>query len=156
MLAAQTIMPDEKETRMARDGGEKLASLFAGANDAPLRLCAGNDMEMEMLLPRPVALLLLGVLEEMGKGGGVSVTLAPARREFSTQQAADFLMVSRPYLIEELLEKGKIPFRKVGNRRRIRSEDLFRYRAEEEQEIARRETVMRELMAETERLGLYK
>ena len=79
-----------------------------------------------------------------------------APQEVSTQQAADFLMVSRSFLIEELLEKGVIPYRKVGNRRRIRYEDLRRYRQEEEREIARREQVMRELMAETERLGLYR
>ncbi len=90
----------------------------------------------------------------MGQGNGV--TLTPVQKELTTQQAADFLMVSRPFLIEELLEKGKIPFRKVGNRRRIRYADLLHYRQQEEQEIARREQLMRELMAETERLGLYK
>ena len=64
-------------------------------------------------------------------------------------------MISRPFLIEELLEKGKIPYRKVGNRRRIRHDALLRYREEEELEIARREKVMQELIAETELLGVY-
>lgn len=74
------------------------------------------------------------------------------QKDYTTQQAADFLRVSRSYLIEELLEKGKIPYRKVAARRRVRYEDLLQYREEEEREIARREKVMRELMAETERL----
>lgn len=94
------------------------------------------------------------MLQELGRGNGVTIT--PVPKEYTTQQAADFLRVSRPYLIEELLEKGKIPYRKVGNRRRVRYDDLQRYRDAEEQEIARRETVMLELMAETERLGLYR
>jgi excisionase family DNA binding protein len=98
--------------------------------------------------------LLLNALAEMGKGNGVTIT--PVQKEFTTQQAADFLRVSRPYLIEELLYKGVLPYRKVGNRRRIRREDLLRYQEAEEAEIARREAVMRELMAETERLSLYR
>ena len=108
---------------------------------------------MELLLPFPAIRLLLDVLQEMGKGNGVTIT--PVRKEVTTQQAADFLMVSRPYLIEELLNKGVIPYRKVGNRRRVRTEDLIRYQDAEQVEIARRKQVMLELMAETERLGLY-
>ena len=60
------------------------------------------------------------------------MTITPLQKEFTTQQAADFLMVSRPYLIEELLDKGVLPYRKVGNRRRIRDEDLLRYKETEE------------------------
>jgi len=41
-------------------------------------------------------------------------------------------MVSRPFLISELLDKGKIPYRRVGNRRCIRCADVMRYRIAEE------------------------
>lgn len=152
--STETILPTEQESRLARESGEHLAALISQEGSAHLHIHTANDQETVLSLPQPVVRLLLGTLREMGQGNGV--TLTPIQKELTTQQAAAFLMVSRPFLIEELLEKGKIPFRKVGNRRRIRYADLLRYRQEEEQEIARREQVMLELMAETERLGLYK
>lgn len=148
-----TILPTEQEARIARESGERLAPLVAGKEKTQLHVRA-NDPETDLPLPAPVARLLLNVLQEIGKGHGVTIT--PVQRELTTQQAAEFLAVSRPYLIEELLDKNALPYRKVGNRRRIRYEDLLRYREAEEREIARREKVMQELMEETERLGLYK
>ena len=90
----------------------------------------------------------------MGKGNGATIT--PVQNKVTTQQAADFLMVSRPYLIDDLLEKGKIQYHKVGNRRRVRTEDLISFQESEQLEIARRNQAMLELMQETECLGLYK
>lgn len=84
-----------------------------------------------------------------------SQTVIPTQKELTTQQSADFSKVSHSFFLRELLETGEIPSHKVGNRRHIRYDDLARYREAEEQEIARRESVMRELVAETERLGLY-
>ena len=123
----------------------------------PLYIHAADAQEQALSLPLTIVRLLLGALKEMGQGNGV--TLIPVLKELTTQQAADFLLVSRPFLIEELLNTGKIPYCKVGNRRRIRYTDLLHYQHyqhQEEQEIARQEQVMLELVAETERLVLYR
>ena len=152
--AVETIVPTDQDARQAREFSTLLAPFATREGAAYLHFSGSNNQEMQMTLSVPLVRVLLSVLHEMGKGNSVRIT--PIQKEFTTQQAADFLTVSRPYLIEELLDKGVLPYRKVGNRRRIRVEDLVRYKEAEEQEIARRETVMRELMAETERLGLYK
>jgi excisionase family DNA binding protein len=157
-MTTDTIIPTEQDALLARESGERLAALISKprtSRDGSLRLRVPNasNTETELDLPQPAVRILLDALKEMGQGNGVSLT--SVQSELTTQQAADYLRVSRPFLIEELLEKGKIPFRKVGNRRRLRFADLLAYRQAEDAEIARRSRAVMELMAETERLGLY-
>lgn len=74
-----------------------------------------------------------------------------AGREVTTQQAADLLNVSRQYLLRLLDEKG-IPFRKTGQHRRLRSEDVLEFRAKRDK--ARR-AGLRELSRMTQKFGGY-
>ena len=63
---------------------------------------------------------------------GVAVSVVPANTDLTTQQAADLLGVSRPYLIAKVLQPdGSVPFRTVGRHRRIRFSDLDSYRRED-------------------------
>ena len=82
-----------------------------------------NDQDVQ--LSPAVTEILAKTLMFIAQGKNVIVTPEPT--EFSTQQAADFLKVSRPFLVK-LLEKGEIPFRKVGRHRRVRFEDLASYK----------------------------
>ena len=81
----------------------------------------------------------------------VSVTLIPVKAELSTQQAANLLNVSRPYLIK-LLESKEIPHHKVGKHRRILAQDLYKYKADID---AKRSQSLEELTALSEELDLY-
>jgi len=64
---------------------------------------------------------------------GIVVSIVPANSELTTQQAADLLGVSRPYLTDKVLAPaGPRSFRRVGRHRRIRFSDLDSYRREDE------------------------
>jgi excisionase family DNA binding protein len=82
---------------------------------------------------------------------GERITLAPVTKDLSTQEAADLLGISRPYLIK-LLDSGEIPYTKTGRNRRVRFGDVNNYRGKRDAE--RRER-LRNLIRQTEELGLY-
>lgn len=77
-------------------------------------------------LPDPIFFLLERVAEVLARGD--SITVVPIGKALTTQQAADLLNVSRQYLVR-LLEEEKIPFTKTGKHRRLRIEDVLRFKA---------------------------
>lgn len=77
----------------------------------------------------------------------------PPETELTTQKAADFMKVSRPYFVK-LLESGEIPFRLVGPRRRVRFSDLLIYMDQAQRESHRHEG-LDELVAEAQKLNMY-
>jgi len=92
-------------------------------NVVKLRL---QESEESMEIPFNAFILLKSILSNMAEGK--SMTLIPSDSEISTQQAAEILSVSRPHIVK-LLEKGEIPYRKVGSHRRIALNDLIAYKA---------------------------
>jgi excisionase family DNA binding protein len=79
--------------------------------------------------------------------GRSTITIAPATAELTTQQAADALNVSRPYLIK-LLTEGAIPYVMVGTHRRIRSQDLEAYQTQRNAQRRRSLNELTQLMVE--------
>lgn len=86
-----------------------------------------DKREARITFPFTAIKLLLQILTQMAEGN--AVTLIPIHAELTTQEAANLLNVSRPFLIK-LLEQGKIPFHKVGTHRRIRFIDLLHFKAQ--------------------------
>lgn len=102
-----------------------------------------------LVIPRPTAVLFALILDALADGKGVQIV--PKDMELTTQQAADLLNVSRPYLIT-LLESGKIPFRKVGRHRRVTFEALMEYKRRDD---AERRAAADDLTELSEELDLY-
>lgn len=63
-----------------------------------------------------------------GMAAGQTMTLMPTGKQLTTQQAAEMLRMSRPHLIK-LLDRGEIPYERVGTHRRLMVEDVLAYRA---------------------------
>jgi len=101
-----------------------------------------------VFLPREVVTLIAFVLEQAARGRGV--TVVPSNTELTTQQAADLLNVSRPYLIK-LLESKELDYRKVGRHRRVAYQSLIAYKASND---AKRRSAADELGSLGQELGI--
>ena len=81
---------------------------------------------------------------------GNAVTLVPVYAELTTQEAADLLHISRPSLIQ-LLDEGKIEFRRVRTHRRVRFEGVL---GDKRRVDADRRAVLAELAAYDQEIEL--
>lgn len=99
-------------------------------------------------IPLKALKLLTSILSNMAEGK--SIALMPTTAEITTQQAADILNVSRPHIIK-ILEKGEIPYKKVGSHRRILLQDIMEYESKFKK---RRRKQLNDLAAEAQKLNL--
>lgn len=135
-----------QDAELARDASRVVAAhLQAGM---PLRLMALEGTCETVVMPGAATRLVLEILKNLS--ACKTMTLIPVDAELTTQQAADLLNVSRPFLIQRL-ERGEIPYRTVGRHRRILSKDLFAYKAKID---ASRRADLDDLAAEAQELGL--
>lgn len=137
-----TVVPSEQDAELAATASRALAR--ASKDSLTVRLEDGA----ELLLPKAATRLLSHLLMEMGQGN--AVTIIPIHAELTTQQAADYLNVSRPHLVG-LLESGKLPHHKTGTHRRVRFTDLSAYKQKFE---AERKSALDELAAQAQREGM--
>ena len=122
----EPFVPTEAETERAKNFSRILAKEFAPAERVTIQH-EGDDESIE--IPRQVFNVLMRVLAVMSEGKAFS--LIPMDKELTTQQAADILNVSRPYL-NKILDLGDIAHRKVGRNRRIKFSDLMEYKKTQE------------------------
>ncbi|MBD3885952.1 helix-turn-helix domain-containing protein [Phormidium tenue FACHB-886] len=141
-IDATTIVPESKDAQTIK----QLENLLDGqASQAKL---VGTNGE-EIPLPEAVYEILCNIVRVLS--AGQSLHLIPEHGELTTQEAADYLNMSRPSLIK-LLKGGKIPFSKVGAHRRIRFQDLVAYRQQQE---ADRRSTLREFTGFLQEEGFY-
>ncbi len=123
----ESVAPTDADTKLAQESSRRLTPFVSPKHKKPLRVHIEslNESDEAILIPVSAIRLLNGILTEMAKGNAVS--LIPIQAELTTRQAADILSVSRPFLIDQM-EKGLIPFRKVGSHRRVMFNDLMEYK----------------------------
>ncbi len=145
----EPIMPNQTEMELARTSSRILSTLtLKKTKSIDIQLETGNHHRNSVTLPLSAFKLLVDILTQMSEGN--AVTLIPVHAELTTQEAAELLNVSRPYLIR-LLENKKIPFRKVGTRRRVLFHDLMDYKAKID---SARRKVLDELAEEAQTLDM--
>lgn len=145
----ETIAPTEADALLARESSHQLAAhKFGRRSSVRIQLLDDDEEGEPVAVPASALRLFLRILTEISQGNAVA--LIPTHVELTTQQAADLLNVSRPYLVK-LLDEGKIPSRTVGKYRRVRFDDLMTYKRKDDEARAK---ILDQLAVEAQELGL--
>jgi excisionase family DNA binding protein len=113
---------------------EEIIEIYAKLRESEAKLI-GPDGKTE-ILPNNLYSFLLRLLADLRAGN--SVTVLQSRHELTTAEASKILGMSRQYLVQ-LLDKGEIPFHKVGTHRRLYVRDVLAYKAR--RDTSRRKTL---------------
>jgi excisionase family DNA binding protein len=141
----------EEEAEMAKTALRCLSAALDHSNAPRIALLDenGNKTDAPVLPVPPKALRLFAViLRHMAQRQ--PVMLVPQKHELSTQEAAAYLNVSRPFVIKEI-DAGRLKCKKVNRHRRIEFDELKRYMAEQKQNS---EDALQKLSDLSEELGL--
>ena len=142
------VQPEGEDALIAREALVRVRNALAHQDiREPVRLTVDEDRET-VTVPRAAVDLLVVVLANMAAGQGVS--LVPAHSELTTQQGADLMNVSRPFLVR-LLQAGDIEYRLVGTHRRIKAASLLDYMRRDD---AQRRKAADELTVLTQGMGI--
>jgi excisionase family DNA binding protein len=141
-------MPTDIEIGNADQLRKIMAGIIKEDEDITINVVQERGRVEAVTLTPAIAQTFLEVLRLVSSGR--SFRLIAVNAELTTQQAADLLNVSRPFLIK-LLEEGAVKFTKVGRHRRVRAEDLFAFKAARDQGRA---TALSEMAAADAEAGL--
>lgn len=140
--------PSKEEQKAALESYDALTAMLKDIKDKNPEIEIEESKE-KIKVPLSALKLLAKILKETSQGRPVSIV--PVATEVTTQAAAEILGCSRPHIVK-LLESGKIKFTKVGKHRRIRYEDIIKYKKEMKD---LQERLINEIMDADEKSGLY-
>lgn len=143
---ARTYVPSSLDESEAQRFSEVLESLASTTSERPALVGPHNE---EIPLPKEAFEVLVQVYESMKQG--LAIHVAPLNAQLTTQEAADYLGISRPTLVK-LLESGKIAFTKPGRHRYVRLDDVIQYA---ESVSAQRAEALDSLARDADESGLY-
>jgi excisionase family DNA binding protein len=144
----QIKKPSKLDQKIASASYSALASVLEQLNSEQPEIEIEETAE-KIKIPLPALKLLGEILKAMGEGKMISIV--PIATEVTTQAAAEILGCSRPHLVK-LLEEGKIEFTKVGKHRRIKFDDIVKYR--EEMKRQQKQHII-DIMNADEESGIY-
>jgi excisionase family DNA binding protein len=147
-ISKEIKRPSKEEQRAAIKSYEALASVLEELKSKNPEIEIEETGE-KIKIPKAALHLLAKILKAMSDGQPISIVLVAT--EMTTQAAAEFIGCSRPHLVK-LLENGEMPFVKIGKHRRIKFEDLVKYKNEMKR---RQEDLIIKLMKSDEDSGLY-
>jgi excisionase family DNA binding protein len=135
----EPVEPSEADARTARESVRALAKNLGQSGDSmKVRIEEPGGKGETVTIPKTAFRLFVAILAEMANGNAVRII--PHQTELTTQEAAELLNVSRPYLVR-LLDDQRIPFHRVGTHRRILFKDVMAYKAQHRR--ARKDTLDR-------------
>lgn len=144
----QIKKPSKLDQKIASESYEALASVIEQLNSEQPEIEIEETSE-KIKIPLSALKLLGDILKAMGQGKLISIV--PIAAEVTTQAAAEILGCSRPHLVK-LLEDGKIAFTKVGKHRRIKFDDIMKYRKQMKEQ--QKQNII-DIMNFDEETGLY-
>lgn len=121
----ERAVPTKEDQRLASRTSQHIDKLNTASQEVRLQILGAESSGEAIAIPATAFKLLQGILKEMAKGN--AVTILPVEAMLTTQEAADILNVSRPFVVE-LLKSGKIPYQRLGTHRRLRLADLMTFK----------------------------
>ena len=140
--------PSKLDQKIASESYDALALVIEQLNSEQPEIEIEVTSE-KIKIPLSALKLLGDILKAMGQGKLISIV--PIAAEVTTQSAAEILGCSRPHLVK-LLEDGKIAFTKVGKHRRIKFEDIMKFKKQMKEQ--QKKNII-EIMNSDEETGLY-
>ena len=140
--------PSKLDQKLASESYDALASVIEQLTSEQPEIEIEETSE-KIKIPLSALKLLGDILKAMGQGKLIS--LVPIATEVTTQAAAEILGCSRPHLVK-LLEDGQIAFTKVGKHRRIKFDDIMKYKKQMKEQ--QKQTII-DIMNLDEEAGLY-
>ncbi len=125
-------LTNAEDLALAKLSSQELSAVLAsGGENQEISITDKDGKQHQVTVPAGALQLLIEVLMQLGQGNSVNIT--PIHAEMTTQEAANYLNMSRPTLIK-LLDAAAIPHSRVGNRRKVAYADVLTYKQNLEQD----------------------